>query len=160
MIHRLNPDWGSHIPVLIRAFLQTEGDVLELGMGINSTPLLHAMSADRNRYLLSLDNDPIFIEGFKKYKTSNHGIQLIKNWNEVVPNFWGLVFVDNKPEASRKELIKTFANWAKLIVIHDSEPDKNDLYHYDEIYPLFKYRHDYVKEKVQTTVLSNFHEFN
>lgn len=160
MIHKLNPDWGTHIPVMLQALNRTYGDVLELGMGISSTPLLHAICEDQNRYLLSLENDEVFIQEFKKYKTPFHEIQLVNDWSEIEAKNWSVILVDNKPESSRKELVKKFANLAKFIIIHDSEPEHNVLYHYDEIYPLFKYRYAYTKTRVHTTVLSNFHEFD
>jgi hypothetical protein len=158
MIHRFDPSWGTHIPVLIKCLEKTKGPVLELGLGISSTPLLHALCEDQDRYLMSLDNDPTFIKMFDKYNTDRHPILMIDNWT-IASGAWDVVLVDSKPESSRSELIKLHAN-SEYIIIHDSEPEHNELYHYDEIYPRFKYRYDYTKTKVHTTVLSNFHELN
>ena len=49
---KLNPtnsNWGSHVGVLAAAALSTKGDILELGTGFFSTPLLHQMVQEEVR---------------------------------------------------------------------------------------------------------------
>lgn len=153
-MHKANPDWGTHIPVLIKALEQTTGPVLEMGMGISSTPLLHALCADR--FLLSMDNDPAFIEMFRKFRTKTHQIELV-NWEDApIIGKWGVVLVDHKPDSRRKEDIKKLANLAEFLVVHDTQDPQ---YGYEEIYPLFKYRYDFTIHKVHTTVLSTFNDY-
>jgi hypothetical protein len=67
-----------------------------------------------------------------------------------------VVLVDQTPDSSRVEEIKRLANKAKYIVIHDSNGRHNKIYHYDTIYPLFKYRTTWDKDGNHATVLSNF----
>lgn len=154
-MHRPDPNWGTHTPLLLEVLKQNDGPVLEMGMGISSTPLLHAMCQDR--FLLSLDNDPTFTEMFRKFKSKYHKIELV-NWEEAqIIAHWGAVLIDHKPEERRKEDIKKLADIAEFLVVHDTEPDKEDLYHYSEIYPLFKYRFTDTRQAVHTTVLSNYH---
>lgn len=162
MIHKPHPDWGSHIPVLIKALEHTSGPVLELGIGISSTPLLHMLCEDQDRLLISYENDPQFVEMFKKYRSRTHEINLIENWNDLKLDDlkWGVAFVDHKPDDRRAIEVEKLAWQADVIVIHDSETDKNDLYHYDKIYNLFRYRFDYTKTNVHTTVLSNRYDLN
>lgn len=158
MIHKPNPDWSNHIPMLLQALIQTKGPVLELGMGISSTPLLHMFCSHENRQLTSYENDPIFIDMFKKFSSKDHNIILVKDWDKADLNQkWSVALIDHKPEERRKVDITRLANLAEVLIVHDSEPEHNDLYHYDEIYPLFKHRYDYKRLAVHTTVLSNFH---
>ena len=153
MLHKPNPDWSSHIPMLIKCLERSYGPVAELGMGISSTPLLHALCEDQGRFLASYDNDPVFTEMFKKYQSRNHDIRLVKDWDEVRPE-WAVVLIDHKPEARRMKEVERLAN-ADYLIVHDTE---SDLYKYD--FSLFKYRFDYTKTKVHTTVLSNRHDTN
>lgn len=161
MIHKFDPNWGTHIPILIKCLERiSNGSVLELGLGISSTPILHALCEDQNNYLMSLDNDSTFTEMFKKYRTDRHVIGFVENWDQREYGTWDMVLVDLKPDERRKEQIRKLKDLVQFIIIHDSEPEHNDLYHYDEIYPLFKYRFDYTKTKVHTTVLSNFNNLD
>ena len=164
-MHIHHPDWSSHIPVLIRAMEITDGPVLELGLGISSTPLLHMLCLDRGRVLVSYDNDKQYTDMFRKYHSQGHAIKLVSNWDELdtKEHQWSVVLIDHKPEDSRKVEVRRLA-WVDYIIIHDTEPANNYLYEYDQIYPLFKYRFDYTKARAHTTVLSNskdlkeFHE--
>lgn len=159
MIHRPDPEWGSHIPILIKTVLESEGSVLELGMGISSTPLLHALCADQGKFLLSLDDEEHFVNLFRKYKNDWHDIRLIKDWNELMQSKWGVVLVDHKPDFRRAiEAVKFFDS--EFVVLHDTEPENEHLYGYEKVYPHFKHRFDYKKSKVHTTVLSNVHDLN
>ncbi len=162
MIHRFDPSWGTHLVPLIECLENSRGPVLELGLGISSTPVLHALCEDSDRFLLSLDNDPVFVEMFKKYRSSRHKVELVGDWDlyDLDHNIWAVALIDHKPDARRIKEIIRIADLTTYVIIHDSEPDKNDLYHYDEIYPLFKYKFDYRKTPVHTTVLSNFHDPN
>jgi hypothetical protein len=152
MLHKHRPEWGTHIPVLINALRQSEGDVLELGLGISSTPLLHMLCADQDRKLFSFDNDETFIEMFKKYRSGSHQIDLVTDWDSILVRDYGVVFIDHKPDYRRKYDAEKFRN-AEFVVLHDSEP--NGLYDYEAIYPLFEFRYDYTKFPTHTTVLSN-----
>src|SRR5574337_5914 len=153
IIHKPHPDWASHIPILIKALETTDGPVLELGMGINSTPLLHILCADQGRFLDSYDTDGRFTDMFSNYKTANHCITLVENWDDWKWNHYGVALVDQKPAAARAQTVKQIFD-TELIVLHDSQDIAEEAYGYEEIYPLFKYRYDYKKFPTWTTVLS------
>lgn len=142
MIHRADPNWGSHIPMLVKLLPETTGVVLELGMGISSTPLLHALCADQGKFLVSMDDEKHFIDMFRKYETGGHRIYHIKDWNALESTKYGLVLVDHKPDFRRKLEVEKFKD-SDFLVVHDTEPENDNLYGYSEIYPLFKYRFDY-----------------
>lgn len=156
-MYRLDPGWGSHIPILIKALDQTVGSVLELGMGHSSTILLHMLCADQGRKLVSYDNNSAFVDMFRKFRTPDHDIQLVE-WDKVdmqTGKHWGTVLVDEGPAEQRIKSIKKLTN-ADLLVLHDVE---DPLYHYEEIYPLFKYRFDYKKFRTHVSVVSNVQDF-
>ena len=50
------PSDGSHLPVLIKMVLMTDGPILELGTGFFSTPVLHWLCAEKKRKLVSYDS--------------------------------------------------------------------------------------------------------
>ena len=59
--------YGSNSIPLTAAALLTDGDLLELGMGLFSTPLLHEIAADSDRNLVSIDTDPNWLKKFITY---------------------------------------------------------------------------------------------
>ena len=48
---------ASHIPLLVRVFDKSEGDILEVGTGYYSTLLLHWLANTSRRYLYSYESD-------------------------------------------------------------------------------------------------------
>ena len=54
--------YGTHLPCLIKAMEKTTGDVLEMGMGIFSTPYLHYQCILTNRRLTSYENDKSWLQ--------------------------------------------------------------------------------------------------
>lgn len=158
-INGYDPSWGSHIPVLVDVLSNSEGPVLELGTGPFSTPLLHTLCVDNKRTLVSYENNPEFFNMHTAFVDEFHQIKLIDDWDkaEIENTHWGLAFVDHRPAERRKVETKRLVNSADYIVIHDSEPQLIEKYHYDFIYPLFKYRLDYILRPncAHTTVLSN-----
>ena len=159
-MHTHHPDWGSHIPVLIKVIEITNGTVLELGTGISSTPLLHMLCFDKDRKLVSYDNNQKYVDMFRKYKSETHKINFVNDWDEIDINEhnWSVVFVDHAPGERRVVEIAKFVN-AEFVIVHDTEPKENYTYGFNTIYPLFKYKFDYTKTKTHTTVLSNNKEF-
>jgi|SRR3989344_4059406 len=155
-MHSHHPDWSSHIPVLIKAMEITDGPVLELGLGISSTPLLHMLCSDQGRPLVSYDHEQQYADMFRKYRSDNHTIRLVNNWDDMdaKEHNWSVVLLDHKPDERRVVEIQRLA-WADYLVVHDSEPHNNHIFGYDKIYALFKYRFDYTKARTHTTVLSN-----
>jgi len=150
---------ASHIVPLVRAFDISQGDVLELGMGWYSTPILNWLCGVAGRQLFSYDDVSEWTAPVRRHRKDYHRVAMIENWETVpieVP--WGLALVDHSPAERRGIEIRRLANWAEYIVIHDTQVDKSyGLYGYDAIWPLFKYRYDYTRLLPQTTVVSNFH---
>lgn len=139
---------------------RTSGDVLELGPGVFSTPVLHWLCETRKRNLLTIESDPKWLRFCSKYyNTPYHKFKLVGNWDEasdIINKEWDVVLVDHSPSGRRITEIKQLANLAKYIVVHDSEEWKDYEYHYSKIYPLFKYRYDFRDADHNTVLLSNF----
>jgi len=152
-------NWGSHLPVLIKVIGKTTGAVLEMGMGLYSTPFLH-WSCFPNRILVSYDNNPECFKLNKQYQEGLHEVRLVSNWDEAdIEMFWDVVLVDHSPSQRRIEDIKRLAQWANYIIVHDTQRNYK-FADFDQIYPLFKYRYDYKQVIPFTTVLSNFRDYN
>lgn len=151
-------NYGTHLPCLIKAMEKTTGDVLELGMGVFSTPFLHYQCMLQGRKLVSYENCEPWMNFFTKYnyENDNHEINFVEKYADApIDKDWDLALVDQSPDWSRHEEIRRLANRAKYIVIHDSNENYKQ-YRYSEIYPLFKHKSVWDKDNNQATVLSNF----
>lgn len=163
--------YATHLGALIACMNKTSGDVLELGLGLFSTPYLHYACTIAKRKLLSLENDKGWLSQFKtstfmnfRYPNEYHQLELVENYENspLIDKIWDVVLVDQTPDLSRKETVKILANKAKYIIIHDSNNDRRGrrIYQYNEIYPLFKYSRIWDKDDNHATVLSNFVELD
>ena len=152
--------YSTFMPVLMEVMEKTNGDVLELGPGVFSTPYLHWMCERQGRNLLSIENDKNWYRFCKKYyETEHHKFMLVENWNDckdIITKKWDVALVDHSPSGRRVEEIKILADLAKYIVAHDSDPWKDHQYHYSTIYPLFKYTYNFTEVDHNTALLSNF----
>jgi hypothetical protein len=72
-----NLSWGSHIPFLIDVFNNSVGSVLELGIGVFSTPLLHSLCIDNKRMLVSYENNPEFFNMHATFVNEFHQIKAV-----------------------------------------------------------------------------------
>lgn len=162
MKYRYNPAWSSHLPILIKVLTMAQGPALELGMGPFSSPVMHWLCLDQKKILTSYDNNKDYHKANLSFANDKHGIFLTDDWDNIpiYNTHWGVVLVDHSPDYRRKEEIKKLANKADYIVVHDTQSSEEKLYHYEEIYPLFKYRYNYKRQKPYTTVLSNFKDLS
>lgn len=151
--------YGTNLPCLIRAMEKTKGNVLELGMGVFSTPYLHYQCILSKRKLVSYENYEEWMKFFVDggYQNLYHEINFVEKYADAkIDTQWDVVLVDQTPDSSRSEEIKRLKDKAKYIIIHDSNPSNYKVTHYDKIFPLFKYKTDWHGDKNRTTVLSNF----
>lgn len=154
--------YGSHLPVLTRLMDVTHGPVLELGMGLYSTPLLHTLCTLQNRFLVSYDSDPVWFEENKKWQNMGHSVIFVPDdkWEEAqfdeMARHWSIAFVDHKPAKRRKDEIKRLAGIATFVIIHDTEPESDRYFKYSWMEKYYKYRYQYSKLRPFTSVWSNF----
>lgn len=159
---------ATHIPLLVRVFDKSEGDVLEIGTGYFSTLILKWLCTMTGRKLVSYETKEGWYKRAKAKATKNHDVIFCPNLDEADfdKKHWGLVFIDHGPNTRRIVDIKRLVNKCDYMVIHDTQPnsDKNPElptnYHYEEIWPLFKYKYHYKKILPWTSVVSNVKELN
>jgi len=151
---------ASHIPLLVRVFDKSKGDVLEVGTGYYSTLLLHWLANTSRRQLYSYESsDYWYKRATEKMRMENdyHHIVYCPNWDDIpTDKHWGMIFIDHGPNERRIVEIEKFKDKCDYMVIHDTEPASNRAYKYSEIWPLFKYKYDYNKILPATSVVSNF----
>lgn len=142
-------DYDSHRPLLFIAWENTEGVVLEMGCGNGSTNLLEQYCNIYSIPFLSFDTDEKWANKFT-YAVHLSDMMLLPAMKV------DLLFIDSKPGEQRKELIEKWANYAKAIVVHDTEPGARYVYGMEEILSTFKYRIDYAPTgKPWATAVSN-----
>jgi hypothetical protein len=149
----------THLPCLIKAMEKTSGDVLELGIGVGSTPYLHYKCILDGRKLVSYENFKPWYDFFTKrygYNYSTHELNFVEKYADVPLKKYDIVFIDQTPDWSRHEEAIRFANHAKYVIIHDSGSKFDKQYQYDKVYPHFKYKTVWDGDTNQATVLSNF----
>ena len=159
---------ATHIPLLVRVFDKSEGDVLEVGTGYFSTLVLKWLCTMTGRNLVSYETKESWYKRAKAKATKNHKVILCPNLDEADfdKKHWGLVFIDHGPNSRRIVDIERLKDKCDYMVIHDTQPnsDKNPNlptnYHYDKIWKMFKYKYDYTKIMPWTSVVSNFKELD
>jgi len=152
----------SHIFTLVRAFDQSEGDVLELGTGYFSTLLLHWMCVMTGRKLVSYDTiEKWYLRAQKMWGNDGHEIYFVPDLDTVdlTDRHWGLVFIDHWPYKRRSVDVMRLKDHADFLVLHDTEPAEAEIYGYPEVYKHFKYIYQYTKHLPWTAVVSNVKEY-
>jgi hypothetical protein len=147
--------WGSHIPVLLKLLEHTTGNVLELGMGLYSTPLLFWACVSQDRDLVSYENYEKYLNLFGKNNNTHHETHLIADWTTIdLSRHFDIGIIDVNPMEFRSYLAVRIEDLVDYIVLHDSNPKEDNFYHYSGIYSRFKYRFDYNIFNPHTTVIS------
>lgn len=141
--------YASFMPVLMKVLPLTEGKILELGTGIYSTPYLHWYAFYQKRKLVSYENSKVYAKHASQYVDEFHDVFHVDSFEEVdVRQDWGMVLIDCFPLEEREQQVKRLANYAKCIVLHDSNKEICK--------DVFKYRFDYEDIYPSTSVFSNF----
>lgn len=150
---------ATHIPLLVRTFVASEGDVLELGVGLYSTPILRWLCEMSGRTLYSYERSQRWYQHAIQNPAPCHKVFLVTEWAKAdIDRHWGMAFIDHDQGKLRHLDIKRLANLAEYIVIHDTNPEYDREYRFSRIWPLFKYKYDFTKYTTDwTTVVSNFH---
>jgi len=150
----------THIPLLVRVFDLSEGDVLEIGTGRYSTPLLDWLALGARRKVYSYESKGFWYNKTKHMNSAYHHIVFTPSWDaaDFDQRRWGMVFIDHSPDGRRPTEVARLANLADYIVMHDTEPEHDEIYGYSKIWGLFQHRYDHTRLWPNTTVVSNRHD--
>lgn len=152
--------YSTHNAMLIKTVENCQGNVLEYGSGIFSTPLLHWLCKDLNKKLVTLESDKNYFKFVYQFRSRLHRIILIENWDDFpIKEHWGVVLIDHdQPYQRRGADALRFKDSADYIILHDTEVQ--NIYGYDKIWQHFKYRYDWKECRPWTSVISNFKELS
>lgn len=146
----------SHQYALMRVLPITTGDVLEMGIGIGSTPFLHWACYEK-RKLVSYESNPKYYRLFKDHRYDLHEMHLIEDWTSVpIEKEWSVAFIDHFPNDRRHIDAIRLKDWVQYLILHDTNPKYDDRYFYSRVYPHYKYIKHYRVARTHVSVLSNF----
>jgi hypothetical protein len=162
-------EFASHIPLLYEAVRMTDGEVVELGVGLASTPVLHAICInEKKRRIVSVDDNTSWLAAMKTRCVDSglvqHDFVHVVNWTEnlkpIIDLHPDVVFIDQGAPKSerdcRMQTIRAFAGNCKVLVAHDwsnilcTAPDA------EEVLRLFRYRYLDQTTHAHTIWLSNW----
>lgn len=158
--------FSTHQPVVIH-MLNTiiEGDVLEFGMGWNSTPLMHLICGLQGRNLLSIDTDPDWFKKFTNFESPWHHVEVVAQGpiydgsHDMFKRRYAIAFVDAAPAQIRQPVIERIKDVADYVIVHDSEctfQGRQNVYAYD--FSMYKHVLHFRPMNPATSVLSNLDE--
>jgi hypothetical protein len=123
--------WGSHLAPLMGCLGATSGQVLELGIGHFSTPILHEYCVWSGRKLVSVEDNKEWFDTFKEpYERSLHKF-INASYADIVPELakekWGVVFIDNSPGGQRRaDDFASLIHSTDFVVVHDYHGENED----------------------------------
>jgi hypothetical protein len=149
-------NWNNHLYLLWGALENTEGPVVEMGMGHGSTPFLHEYCKDAGRELYSYETDKNWMDKFKNLANGLHTHGLVHDWDLVHQKhkFADVVLIDHAPGERRKEDIELWRFRCEYLVAHDTEPAADGGYKMRERLAFYRFLKDYKTEGAWATVVS------
>lgn len=137
-VKEIKGNWDNHRPLLLISLELTKGLVVELGSGEGSTPHLRAYCEANNREFRSYDNNKEWCQ-----KT---GAEYVEDWEMLIFELSrihrGLVFIDHAPGDRRfRDAIRMLG--ADMLVLHDTEEGGAGDYHWETVWPNFRFRLNY-----------------
>lgn len=149
-------DWCTHQELLVACATATGGDILELGCGHYSTPVLHWICVHSGRTLVTADHDRGWLRNFEYLGHPRHRLCAVDSWDtfaEIDGGPWGLAFVDHNPGSRFAIDIGRLRARSTFIVVHDTEPAKG--LGLDELVSTFKYHYQDMRHATCTTAVSD-----
>ena len=146
-----------YYPLLYKALEDSKGDVLEMGMGHGSTPILNELITEEKRRLFSFDYNSDWLHKFDSILNVWHRSELVQNWQSVYNRYpdAAVTFIDQSPGEERKHTIVAYKDTKGILVIHDTEPTGAGDYQVRQHFPLFKYKAEVETAGAWATALSN-----
>jgi len=155
----LGKSYTTHVGVLVKVLQMSKGDVIEMGTGPYSTPLLHWVCKGMGRHLISYEDNLEYYNFARQYRSGFHSIRQVTDWDKVgIPPHCGVVLIDHMPSIRRGIDALRFKDSADYIILHDTEAVKT--YGYDKIWPNFKYIYTWKESCPWVSVVSNFKDLS
>ncbi len=132
-------EFGTHAGLLYYMLAGTVGDVLEIGSGLISTPMLHGLLLKTKRKLLTVEEHPTwFMQASGAMKTEMHGFAHVLDWEKfyekTLPQcgHFGVALVDHglthltvtEGYEERKRCVRTLVDQVDVIILHDINDDE------------------------------------
>jgi len=156
--HRFIPNdsMSSYAPLLYNAIVSVEGSIVECGMGLYSSHLLH----DTGREVTSYETSQEWFDKFPDIESK----RLIgrDGWIDIMieqKDKAAIIFIDQAPGESREKCLAHLANGYRGIVIcHDTEPETDHGYKMRQHFNWFKYIAEVKCNGAWATVLSHTYD--
>ena len=111
--------YATHIEPLVKAALESKGDILELGCGDYSTPILALIAKSRGCKLYVKASDPVWASRYKDVE--NCEIEIVDWATWKVSGHYGLIFLDNEEHAPQRVYRMTgLLSFTDCLVMHDA----------------------------------------
>ena len=142
--------YATHLEALVNAALESKGNILELGCGNYSTPILSAVARHRGDNLFVKSSSPEWALQFTDFAE----VELVV-WGSWVPSGrYGMIFLDNEQLTfHRIQWLPELAKHCDTIVMHDSDAAMQHA-HYPEMVSGFKKIVTYSKHRPWTVVMT------
>jgi hypothetical protein len=110
--------YATHLEPLLKAALESKGDLLELGCGDYSTPLLSRIARSRGDELIVYTSSPEWGSRFRDL-----ALLSIVDWaNWKLEGLFGMIFLDNEEHQPTRSLrIPELMRHAPIVVMHDAD---------------------------------------
>jgi predicted O-methyltransferase YrrM len=146
--------FGTNVPLLAAVLaVAPPGDVLELGAGNFSTPLMSEMCRAMQRRLVTVDSNLDWITRFGDITDETRIVNgATLSWDEASKGRWAVALVDMAAGCDRAAAIEFLRHRADFIVVHDTH--NNYFAGVDAVLATFVHRYDYTSLCPTTTVVS------
>jgi hypothetical protein len=150
---------GSFRIFLLEALeLTKKGNVLEMGCGRGSSPLLQSYCRDHNRKLYSYDNNE---EWAKKFNSTFIGTTM-NDWElcDYALRDYSVALIDHSPGFHRPLAVERLRKHVGIFIMHDTQPISESGYCWNNIWDTFRYVTHYKKYSAWATAASDIYDIN
>lgn len=141
--------YGTHQEILKKYVQLYPENVIELGAGYYSTPIINQYA----KFSQTIDNDDAWLANVSKFRSEKHSIIKIDSWAEFCPQGrYSLAFVDHAdtPDHQRWIQVLKLIPYSDIIIVHDYE---DPLYGYSNILNMVEVLEVHELAGVKTAVL-------
>jgi hypothetical protein len=145
--------FGTHLAPLAGCVAHTDGPVIELGAGLYSTSVLHAMC--QGRELVTADSNAEWLDRLRHLETDWHRFVTVDDWStcHLLDQAWAVALVDQSPGWTRPSAVERLRKRTELLVVHDVPDNPPPGHDIDE----FRHRADFFEPgvNIRTSVASD-----